>query len=184
MFRRYKYRSFRPKGVKYSNETIAFNTQVTNTIDSNLTFPATQDPETHGLTIVPPTNVLGNRKVKNFTIKITANANDDQIFGALVYVPEGTFASSMQVGGTSQSIYEPNQNVICTFIIPPNCSRNTQGTITQISAPTQIVVSTRLARNLNTGDSIALIFSTPNGLTAIDSAPVTISGTCNFAIKY
>lgn len=189
MIRRYNYRNYKPRGVKYSNETIAFNTQVTDQLDGNISFPVNVDPDTQtllsrGILIVPATDILGNRKVKNFTLKLTANGNDDQIFGALVYVPEGTITSALQVGGQFQSMYEPNQNVICTFIIPPNAARNLDGSIAQVSAPTQIVVSNRLARNLNTGDCIALVFASPNGLTATNEQPIVISGTCNFAIKY
>lgn len=189
MYRR-NYRSYRGKYAKYSNETIAFNAQLTEEADGNVSFPITVDAGDptkvtyRGILIVPATDILGNRKVKNFTLKLTANGNDDQIFGALVYVPEGTLASALQVGGPFQSIYEPNQNVISTFIIPPNVARTTEGAISAQSAPTQIVVSNRLARNLNTGDSIALVFSSPNGLTATSEEPLVISGTCNFAIKY
>lgn len=187
MFRQRSYRPYRAKYAKYSNETVAFNAGLTADLDGNLSFPEESGEggvTSRGLLIVPPTNVLGNRKVKNFTIKITANGNDDQIFAALVYVPEGTLASPLQVGGPVQSMYEPNQNVICTFIIPPNCTRDANSAITDSSAPTQIVVSTRLARNLNTGDSVVLVFSTPNGLSCTNEEPLTVSGTCNFAIKY
>lgn len=186
-YRRYPYTA---RKQKYSNETIAFNTQLTAEVDGNESFPENYDQEdptillSRGVLIVPSTNILGNRKVKNFTLKLTANGNDDQIFGALVYVPEGTMTSQLQVGGPFQSIYEPNQNVICTFIIPPNVARQNDGTITQLSAPTQITVSNRLARNLNTGDCIALVFASPNGITATNEEPLVISGTCNFAIKY
>ena len=187
MYRR-NYRSFRNRNGKYSNETVALNSQVTETIDGNVTFPKddTEDPPLHqtGLVIVPSTSILGNRKVKNFTIKITANGNDDSIFGALVYVPEGTRASDLQVAGSVQSMYEPNQNVICTFVIPPNVEKASDATILQQGAPTQITVSNRLARNLNTGDYIALIFSSPNGITNSAEHPTVISGTVNFAIKY
>ena len=180
----YNYRS-----AKYSNETIAFNTSITENIDGGITFPDDVTvPNGRGCVIVAATDVLGNRKVKNFTIKVTANGNDDQIFGALVYVPEGTNASQLGVTGITQSLYEPNQNIICTFIIPPNCSRDNSGVITSQSAPTQIVVSNKLARNLNTGDKIVLLFSTPNGLYAGDgtgeAVPCVVSGTVNFAIKY
>lgn len=184
----YGYR-YTPRSAKYSNETISFNCNVTAEIDANYSFPAATETEPQGVKIVAPTNVFGNRKVKNFTIKITANGNDDQIFGALVYVPEGTTASRVMVGGNSQSIYEPNQNVISTFVIPPNVFRDGDGKITQMSAPTQITVSSKLARNLNTGDYIAIVFSTPNGLTAGDGIganpePVLISGLVNYAIKF
>lgn len=184
---RYSYRNYRSQ--KYSNETIAFNADLTATVDGGANWPFNEETSEKGVTIVPPTDILGNRKVKNFTLKVTANGNDDQIFGALVYVPEGTDPSSILCTGKVQSMYEPNQNVILTFVIPPNVQRDVDGLITQMSAPTQIVVTSRLARNLNTGDKIVLIMSSPNGITAGDGEdsnppPMTCSGTVNFAIKY
>ena len=122
----YPYRSYR--SAKYSNETIAFNTELTDSIDGGVIFPHI-DENIPGVLIVPATTVLGNRKVKNFTIKVTANFNDDAIFGALVYVPQGTVASNLQVTGPSQSMYEPNQNVIATFVIPPIASVSIKGYI-------------------------------------------------------
>ena len=184
-------RSYYRRGGKYSNETIAFNSQVTSPIDANVTWPKDLNPSEEeikpysGITIVAPSNVLGNRKVKNFTIKVTSYVNDDPIFGALVYVPEGTFASDLTVGKDASSLYEPNQNVIATFMIPPNCTRETETlAVKEYGNSTQIVVQNRLARNLNTGDKIVLIFATPNGLSATMAEPVYISGTVNFAIKY
>ena len=147
MYRRSYYRG---RGGKFSNETVCFNAQVTDGVDGGT--PLTSDP----ITIVPPTDILGNRKVKNFTIKVTANLNDDVIIGVLAYVPEGTQMSTPLVTGPTQSLYEPNQNVIATFVIPPNCTRQADATLINSSAPTQITVSNRLARNLNTGDAIQL----------------------------
>ena len=96
-------RSYYPRrGGKYSNETVCFNQGVTESVDAGVPF--TEDP----LVIVPATNVLGNRKVKNFTIKVTANLNDDAIIGVLAYVPEGTTMSTPLVAGTTQSLYEPS----------------------------------------------------------------------------
>ena len=182
----YQYRNYRSS--KYSNETVSFNTQLTASVDAGQPFPQDATTGFKGLAIVPATTVLGNRKVKNFTIKITANFNDEAIMGALVYVPEGTEASNLLCAGPIQSLYEPNQNVIATFIIPPNCVRDSNGGVTAASAPTQITVTNKLARNLNTGDCIVMIFASPNGLTAGDGTnqdpPLTITGTVNFAIKY
>lgn len=183
----FRRRYYRGRTGKYSNETVSFNTQLTSTVDGGNSFPNTiveGGVTIHGIPIVAATNLMGNRKVKNFTIKVTANRNDDQIFGALVYVPEGTLASSLGVTGVSQSLYEPNQNVIATFIIPPNCDRNVDSEVTHLSAPTQITVSNRLARNLSTGDYLVLVFSSPNGVTASEDEPVVISGTVNYAIKF
>ena len=187
-YRRNYYYS-RGRSGKYSNETVAFNTQVVRTIDGNISFPIHEDETTHELTgrgilVVPSTQTYGNRKVKNFTIKVTADRNDDQIFGALLYVPEGTMAQPLLCSGESQSLYEPNQNVIATFIIPPNCERAIDGSITGYGAPSQITVSTKLARNLSSGDHVVLLFSTPNGLTVTGGEPVLVSGTVNYAIKY
>lgn len=185
MYRRSSY--YRSRSAKYSNETVCFNAGVT--ADTNAGQVLTQQP----LTIVPPTNVLGNRKVKNFTIKVTSDLNDDPIIGVLAYVPEGTTMSVPLVTGETQSLYEPNQNVIATFVIPPNCVRNTDQTLGAASNAQSITVSTRLARNLNTGDSIQLALTTPNGLTAGDGTPtqsgqarppVVICGTVNYSIKY
>ena len=173
------------KGTKYSNETVCFNVGGTATVDGGQPFPWNEgDINLRGVTIVPPTNVLGNRKVKNFQIKVTCTGNDDPIIGCLVYVPEGTSVSAPLVTGQTQSLYEPNQNVILSFVIPAQCERNNEAEITTFSSPIIVNVSNRLARNLNTGDQIKLIFSSPNGVTASEDQPCVISGTCNFAIKY
>ena len=179
MMRRYSYRNYRGKSSKYSNETVSFNTQVTALADAGFTFPVGLDDQQQvimrGIPVVPATNVLGNRKVKNFTIRLTANGNEDTIIGALVYIPEGTIGSPLLCTGPMQSLYEPNQNVICTFIIPPNVDRNADGDITQVSAPTQITVNSRLARNLNTGDYIGLMFCSPSGIDASAEYPCVMS---------
>ena len=124
MYRRSYYRG---RSQKYSNETIAFNTQLTADKDGGVLFPVTRLPDAsnyNGLPIVTSTPIMGTRKVKNFTIKVTALNNDDTIYGALVYVPENTSANAPQVTGPYQSLYEPNQNVIATFVIPPCCNRD------------------------------------------------------------
>lgn len=184
MYRRSYYRG---RSAKFSNETVAFNTQLTEGNDAGDPFPVTQLPDGsqyNGIPIVPSTPIMGTRKVKNFTIKVTARNNDDPIYGVLVYVPENTQANTPGTTGPYQSLYEPNQNVIATFIIPSCCTRDPQGDITSAGAPTQIVVSNRLARNLSSGDSISLLFSSPNGLSATEGEPMTISGTVNYSIKF
>lgn len=187
----YNRRYYRNRSSKWSNETIAFNTDLTSSVDGGASFPGVNPAISGrpGVLIVPASDVLGNRKCKNFTIKVTAKGNDDQIFGVLAYVPEGLAASSLQCTGTQQSLYEPNQNVIATFIIPPSCDRDSNGMVTAQYAPTTVTVSNRLARNLNSGDYIVMAFCSPNGITAGDGTqgnpePCTISGTVNYAIKY
>lgn len=178
----YRKSYYRGRVGKYSNETMCVNAQVNTNIDAGT--PLTDSP----ITIVPSTNVLGNRKVKNFTLKFTAQFTDDPIIGVLAYVPEGTTMSTPLVTGSTQSLYEPNQNVIATFLIPPTCVRGTNGEITSAQSPSTVVVSNRLARNLNTGDCIQLCLITPNGITAGDGTqsdpPATICGTVNYSIKY
>lgn len=188
MYRRSYYRG---RSAKWSNETIAFNVDLTDSIDGGVSFPESNQAMggDSGVLIVNSTSVLGNRKCKNFTIKVTAKGNDDQIFGVLAYVPEGITASSIQCTGLQQSLYEPNQNVIATFIIPPSCDRDNNGMVTGQYAPTTVTVSNRLARNLNSGDCVVMVLCSPNGLTAGDGTggnpePITISGTVNYAIKY
>lgn len=179
MYRRYNYRG---RSGKYSNETICINAQVTSDKDGGR--PLTDAP----IIVVPSTTVLGNRKVKNFTLKFTANFTDDVIIGVIAYVPEGTQMSTPTVTGPMQSLYEPNQNVIATFVIPPTCVRQADGSVSAASVPAPIVISNRLARNLNTGDSIQLALISPNGITAGDgtgtSPPATVCGTVNYSIKY
>lgn len=179
MYRRYNYRG---RVGKYSNETVCTNVGVRATKDGGQ--PLTDNP----IVIVPSTNVLGNRKVKNFTLKFTAHLTDDPVIGVLAYVPEGTQMSTPTVTGPIQSLYEPNQNVIATFIIPPTCVRNGDGSIGTDESAQTVVVSNRLARNLNTGDSIQLCLTSPNGIVAGDGTnndpPAVICGTVNYSIKY
>ena len=134
------------KRVRYSNETYAAGA-VVQWAKANL----------YKSTLIAGTNVLGTRKCKNFTLtlclKSTADSPDFTIpmYFALVFVPEGTEASAPHVGGTIEnnilqatSFYEPNQNVIFQGLVDHN----------QVYK-----FKTRLARNLNAGDTIQLIWS-------------------------
>lgn len=132
--------------------------------------------------LVSEAGIGGMRKAKNFTLSI--NVEWDQImFFALVYVPEGTRPSELNIGGvennddpnfpylTTASIYEPNQNVILTGIVPANQSN-------------RITYSTRMARNLNSGDSIFLVFRTLNQAAALPENSLRISATLDYCITY
>ena len=176
-------RYYRSRGQKYSSETFVFNGSLEGDHNAGENFPVIN--EHTGIVVVSPTNILGNRKVKNFTIKCICKNNDAPIIGALLYVPEGTEPSSVQAAGAGISLYEPNQNVISTFIIPPTCERNTEGVLTTTfgNIP-QVVTTSRLARNLSSGDRIVLVFALVNGSKATDGHSIALSGTVNFAIKY
>lgn len=153
------YRRGRPlKTVKYSNET--FNATVDFSLQSN------QQAVTPLITSI---DAQGTRKAKNFTLRFVF-AGDIPLMFALVYLPQGQQAGTMTFGTVEQpaSLYEPNQNVILAGYIPPSSNQ----------APT---FRTRLARNLNSGDSIILIIRAV-GSTAITDAHLGIM--LNYAISY
>ena len=160
-YRRYRryYRNY--KLAKYSNET--HSTAATDTWLANASR--------HTICI-PKTNVLGTRKVKNFSLSLSLITNETiPIFWALVYVPEGTDVSGINFGNIAESVisttslYEPNQNVIM------------QGVIDNKQA---YKFRTPLARNLNSGDTVAFVFRPAANFTA-DS---TLALTLNFALAY
>lgn len=187
MYRRSNYRG---RYGKYSNETTCFNFDIDTELAAGVNFPVTQNPDPQqgqiakGILIVPSTTMQGTRKVKNINLKVVAQGNDSSIVGAIVYVPEGTDPSSLATQLDSQSLYEPNQNVIMSFLIPPSCERDASGDPTHVFSPNTINLSTRLARNLSSGDSIVIIFAAMDAINAKEGSSLLVSGTVNFAIKY
>lgn len=155
----------RVKMAKYSNETFCIAQAVTNN---------TGNPINGYFQVIPESSTLGMRKVKNFTVNMSYKATErDQfqrsLFWALVYVPQGTEPSPINVGSndTLASIYEPNQNVIMSSITVLNENSRTW--------------KTRLARNLNSGDKIMLVYAGDDtGGTFNDVIQLTV----NFAISY
>lgn len=101
-------------------------------------------------TVVPDTAIQGMRKIKHLTISLAADEVAGQAgpwsYWCLVYVPQGTAVNTMNLTGTS-GMYEPNQFVM-------NC-----GVADFSAGPCRI--SSRLSRNLNSGDKICLIMSNP-----------------------
>ena len=168
----------RYKKVRYSSETTSLN--VTDTIAANAmsTFPFVQGPPTYkGMTLVTPASIQGTRKVKNMTLSVSSTGNRVPLLCAIVYVPQGTLASDVMPGPlnlTGASLYEPNQNVIMQFVMNP-IGTSGEGSNVQ-------VFRTKLARNLDSGDSIVFVAvpakADPNPQT------VTIVGTFNYAISY
>lgn len=88
----------------------------------------------------------------------------------MVYVPQGTRFNQLQTGTieNATSIYEPNQNVILSGLTLPGVITNK---------------STRLARNLNSGDQIYLIFR-PIYQNGDNPMPGGISATINYSITF
>lgn len=172
--RRHRYTVARPlKTAKYSNETYTMGRigQMNTTQVGQNVYAITLNAA-----VVPATNVLGTRKVKNFTVRIktydlidSQQATTPTLFQwALVFVPEGLTPSTPVIGaGSFASMYEPNQNVI----------------MSGLSDGEQVYVSkTRLARNLNSGDNIYFLITSevvPQG-----NYSVNIYAQINYAISF
>ena len=114
----------------------------------------------------PSSATEGMRKVKHLTVNLTPILDQDggQIWWALVYVPQGTTAGSIQLATTAalSDMYEPNQYVMNCGIVDP-----TAGPI-RFSSP--------ISRNLNNGDAIVLLVRHTLG------GNMDIRGTCRYAI--
>lgn len=161
--------SRRIKTVKYSNETTGFGGLLSVTSNSaQLSVPLIAKSETQG-----------TRKCKNFELSLTgapwANAGEGNeevpLIWALVYVPEGTNPSGLRLGSTTgtASLYEPSQNVIMSGVWP--------GALT-----TPYKVKSRLARNLNSGDSIYFVITAVTDLDPGAQKNIVVS--LNYAIAY
>ena len=174
---RRRYRGYRSGKSRYSNETACILFESTDTFERGTTFPKgeVESKLYVGYPVVAATGVFGTRKAKNFEISLTTNTLESPLVCALVYVPEGTLAGNFNLGESPinnvESLYEPNQNIICQFVIPANGESN---------SPQVTKVKTRLARNLDSGDSIVMIF----GNIAATTQTFSVAGTVNYAIKY
>lgn len=177
MYRRRRgYKIVRSK-KRYSNETttIAFARDFSNAE----TQPKTGQANTLGYTLVSAASLQGTRKVKNMTISLSSIGCPVPLICAVIYCPGGIAPSPITVPSASEavgaSMYEPNQNVIMTFVLNPAKSDTLVNTNVQ-------TFRTRLARNLDSNDYIALIVCPSIPLAA--STNVKVSGTFNYAIAY
>lgn len=166
----------RVKTVKYSNETYNFIDSLPVTKPSSKTIAWS--------TVISAIDQQGVRKCKNFELTLTGGplysgtpntpVETVPLFWALVYVPQGTQPSDINVGSTEApaSLYEPNQNVIMSGVWPGD-----------LTAP--YVKRTRLARNLNSGDSLAFVIAVPP-FKADDTVTYSknIAMTLNYAISF
>jgi hypothetical protein len=166
-FRRYARSARTVRPVRYSNETVSFTTGPGATI---------AQANTVSVVMVKATETQGVRKMKNPTLKFTCTPTDPlvPILWALVYIPEGfpDTALKLRFGASPDepsSIFEPNQNVMISGILP---AIGTSGTETFRS---------RLARNIQSGDKIVLLFLNP-----MADASVTVGINCvlNYAMCY
>ena len=162
MARKYKkvYGSRRPlKTVKYSNETSNITSSFKLTAGSQINAP-----------LISSSSIQGIRKAKNFSLKILYAGSEPLIF-VLVYVPQGQDVKAITRGTYTApaSLYEPNQNVIMSgYIVPNNSQAQT--------------FRTRLARNLNSGDSIQIAICCAGASDTVTDANIGIS--LNYAITF
>lgn len=166
MRRRYRTRT------KYSVNTIGINQDYgTTAIDkgANVNQP-----------IVPPTEVFGTRKVKNFDINLALQGFNSPLLFAIVYVPEGTVPLPLNVNGyvapsgqtpaIINEMYKPNQNVICHGILLPGNNNVYK-------------IRSKLSRNLDSGDSIFLVMA-PMLDCEVSEHHKLLVGTITYAIKF
>ena len=154
---------YRPlKTAKYSNETFAFAIS-----------RAFQEGQPSYVIVTAAAATLGTRKAKNFTLNF-ASSSSVPFFYCLVFVPEGTAPGPITAGSTvvdqtvnAAAFYNPNQNVIMSGV----CLGGAAGIIR---------AKTRLARNLNSGDKLVLIFQP----TITYEGNIQFLGTINYAISY
>lgn len=169
MPRRYRRRKYytvqrNVKPVKYSSENFDNSINVDLSIAAQFAIP-----------FIYATEVAGMRKVKNFTVNFDTNSEIPFLF-ALVYVPQGTEPNQLNLATVDSSnnpiagsLYEPNQNVILAGSFGgPGTSHSRY--------------FTRLARNLNSGDRVFLIYRCVGPTT--ESQLVTVCSQISFAIAY
>ena len=158
MVRRYYRRHRSGNRDKYSIE----NTCITASEFAQWTTIAA-DPEINTQTsfqfvsqVVPSSDVEGMRKVKHLTLSFSC-PSEIKLLYALVYVPQGYEPNTIRFPalGKGVSLYEPNQYVMSS------------GVLDFSGGPLR--VKTPLSRNLNSGDSIALVLAA-SGLTALPTA--------------
>jgi hypothetical protein len=138
-----------------------------------LQIQAGQTPTVPAL-LVPGSAAQGVRKVKNLTVKFVTTTLHVPLIFAVVYITEGVDPHNvtMSAGTPTQpvSLYEPAQNVIMYGQL-----------VTQPQGPQQF--HTRLARNLQSNDSIYLLL---RPLVKDDEITWTanLDILCNYAICY
>ena len=95
-------------------------------------------------------------------VNLTTSVDSVHIWWALVYVPQGTEASELNVTSGIAEMYEPNQYVMNCGIVDPSAG--------------PIRFSSPIARNLNSGDAIQLC------LVSDADTNINVNGTVRYAI--
>lgn len=132
-----------------------------------ISFTSPTNPE-HGFyqnsqIVIPPSLQEGVRQVARMTITLTGSPDTaGSVAWALVYLPEGTQYTTA-LFPNQDTLYEPSNYVLASGI-----SDSTAGPIR---------ISSRIRKNLNAGDRIAL-------LTAATGSGSRFIGIFRYAIKY
>lgn len=136
------------------------------------------------IVICPQSNVAGVRKFKNLSLDITTMPDNPNVyFYCILYIPEGTSVGNIGVNNTVPG----DVDVYNTFteMIPSSQWVIANGSF---SARSPARIRSRLARNLNNGDSIYLIigsrvYGADDGAPG-DAQPWLTQITGNYAIRY
>lgn len=173
--RRYRKRSSyipRNMGKRYSVENIFISD--TTAIGANTwTAPVDGSSNYKVYNIVNPSTfvidnvykaIQGSRKAKNITISWTTDI-DRPILFAVIFLPEGHSPAELQTSASASSMYEPNQHVMLSGVFEKGQQNR---------------FSTKLGRNLNSGDSIVLALK----IYSVDATSIKWGAHCTYAISF
>ena len=168
-YRRYRRSSYRRSGKKWSPTTQVINTitgggQSSQTVALNHLSDSTANRYSLGPIM----------KVKNFRINIVFGSSVSVLW-ALVYVPEGMPIGALSYGQTAAanvpaSLYEPQQFLIASGLY-------SSAAVNSGANAGPLRVWSPLARNLNPGDGIFLIWRALENVTGVETF-ITLSYAC------
>ena len=166
-------RRYRRRIVNKDKYSIEQTVLATPSVETWSLIPADEQAETrasrqYSVAILPPSDLQGMRKIKHLTFTISNNSHDDattpQLLYAIVYVPQGYNPQTLNfpaIGGATQ-LYPANQYVMSSGVL------DFSGGPLRIRSP--------LSRNLNSGDSIYIVFASP------DTSGVAFTAEVKYAI--
>ena len=154
---------------KYSVEQTVIVTPSTTNWTLVPSGEGTQSSYQFAKVVVPESNTEGMRKVKHLQLSFSNAQTATEAYPliyALVYVPSGYEPNHINHpdAGSAANVYEPNQYVMSCGVL------DFSGGPLRITCP--------LSRNLNSGDSIALVLSCP----AAASPSYSYTLACRYAI--
>ena len=162
-YRRRRYGSYSRRGRRWSPTTQVVNTQTSSGSQKSLPIAFNHTGERVGSNY-PLGPIM---KVKNFRLNVVFESSVTALW-ALVYVPDGVPIGTLNVAGTGidsmpNALYEPQQFIIASGVYT---SQGSSG------AAAPLRVWTPLARNLNPGDGVFLVW---RALTSASSIPTVIT---------